>query len=133
MTVEEVLVTLGDQPLNKCAYSLVLMAMLNAYLPGDKPVTREMTGAHLLTMIYQMPNDELIDKVLNKKVSTVRSSDPYRHVVLVVAVVITGLSTLLAFSQVLGTNDLTIDEKISMMNVFTHSTTKILDFITSAL
>lgn len=78
MRLEEALIDVGAKPLYKSPYSKILNAMLNAYLPGDNPVNEDMTGHQLLSEIYQLKNAELQEKILNKKLGHLRTTDAYR-------------------------------------------------------
>jgi len=102
MTIEEVLIELGDQRLALSGYSKVLMAMLNAFLPGDKPVSIDMNGHEILTLIYQLPNEALQTKILGKQVGRVRGSDSYRNAVLATAALFIAIAMFLAIRGMRG-------------------------------
>jgi len=82
MRVEEALIELGEHPLHRSSYSNVLIAILNAYLPQRVRVTLNNTGQHVLTVIYQLSDETLQEKILQKKLGTVRNKDAYRTSVL---------------------------------------------------
>jgi uncharacterized membrane protein YkgB len=102
MKVEEVLIDLGDQPLRKSPYSRILHAVLNAYLPGEKPVNLEMDGQELLSLIYQLPDTALQERILEKQVGGVRNSDSYRTSVLIFSGFIGFIAVTVAITEILN-------------------------------
>lgn len=102
MKIEAILIELGDRPLRKSAYSKVLGAVLNAYLPGDSPVNDTMNGQELLAKIYQLNDVELQEKILEKQLGAVRNTDMYRNVVLIFAVIVGMTTVLIAMTEILS-------------------------------
>lgn len=105
MTIEEVLVDLGERRLGSSPYSRVAMAVLNALLPKDQLVTLDTSAVDILTSIYSIQDEALQERILSKRVSKVRNSDTYRTVILTSAVVFVGFSMLFAFIEINKTTD----------------------------
>lgn len=85
MKVEEVLIELGQSPLSTSPYSRVLLTLLNAYIPGETPITEQSSGLELLSMIYKMSDMKRQEKILNKNLGVIRSTDSYRTALLTMA------------------------------------------------
>lgn len=89
MTVDEVLVPLGDAPINSSPYSFVLLAMVNSYLSRHNmdEVAMDTPANVVLGEIWKLPEDERRG-LLKEIVSGVRDRNSYR-------VTLTGIAILL--------------------------------------
>lgn len=87
--IEEELIELGPRPLRNSSYSTVLLAVLNAYLPTRLHLKPETSGQQALTAIYQLHDETLQERILSKRVGSVRNLDSYRTALLVLSGLLT--------------------------------------------
>ncbi len=102
MNVEDALIELGDQPLRRSPYSSTLLMVLNAYLPGDQPISREVTGQEILSKVYQLPDVQLQERLMEREVGQLRGRDSYRTVLLVFSGVLGVLGIILAIAEIVS-------------------------------
>lgn len=126
MTIEDVLIDLADRQLRSSSYSKILHVMLNAFLSGDHPVTYEMSGQDILIQIYRLPDAQRQD-ILNKRLGTIRGSDPYRSVVLVIASVVSLLAVLMALVTVQGIDPHLINEDSQLFSLLFDNASRLLN------
>lgn len=100
MTIEDILIELGDRPLQKSPYSKVVFAIVNALLPTGKAITLTMQGHEILSLIYQLPDTALGEKILSRKVGTLRDTDHYRTLVLFFSALIGFITVTVALLEV---------------------------------
>lgn len=100
MTIEDILIELGDRPLQKSPYSKVVFAIVNALLPTGKAITPTMQGHEILSLIYQLPDTALGEKILSRKVGTLRDTDHYRTLVLFFSGLIGSITVMVALLEV---------------------------------
>lgn len=80
MTLEEVLVNLGDKPISSLAMKTRTLAFLNGSLAGQLQVDNDSIGIDILTFIYSIPDAELQRRILTKRFKV--SSDSYRSLIM---------------------------------------------------
>lgn len=83
--IEEALIELGPRPLRYSSYSHVLLAVLNAYLPSRVHLEPSVSGQHALTVIYQLKDEALQERILQKQLGSVRNRDSYRTALLLLS------------------------------------------------
>lgn len=132
MTIEEALMDLAERDLRSSAYSRILHAILNAYLPGDKPVTFEMTGQDILILVYRLPESQR-HELLSKRLAPVRASDPYRSVVLYISGLVGLLVVLLSFVVIQGVDPGMVNEDSELFTILMESAVRLLQYMVSEL
>lgn len=80
MTLEEVLVDLGDKPISSLMVGTRAIAFLNGSLTGQLHVSNDSVGIDILTFIYSLPDAELQRRILTKRFKV--STDPYRSLIM---------------------------------------------------
>lgn len=83
MTLEEVLVDLGDKPISSLMTSTRIIAFLNGNLTGQLHVSNDSVGIDILTFIYSLPDTELQRRILTKRFKV--STDPYRNLIMILS------------------------------------------------
>lgn len=83
MTLEEVLVDLGDKPISSLRKSTRTIAFLNGSLTGQLHVSNDSVGIDILTFIYSLPDTELQRRILTKRFKV--STDPYRNLIMILS------------------------------------------------
>lgn len=102
MTLEEVLVDLGDKPISSLRKSIRTIAFLNGNLAGQLHVSNDSVGIDILTFIYSLPDTELQRRILTKRFKV--STDPYRNLIMVLSGFL-GFITLGSVITILKTDD----------------------------
>lgn len=102
MNVEAALIELGEKPLRRSPYSSTLLLILNAYLPGDNPVSPESTGQEILSKVYQLPDTKLQERLMERPLGEVRGRDSYRTVLLVLSGFMGIIGIALAISEIVS-------------------------------
>ncbi len=88
MKIEEVLIELGEKPLYKCAYSKLLIAVINSQLSANSQVTKDDTGYDIIGAIYTIRDEGIRDRLLQKEVHTVRERDSYKQTLVIASVIV---------------------------------------------
>lgn len=83
MTLEEVLVDLGDKPISSLRKSTRTIAFLNGNLTGQLHVSNDSVGIDILTFIYSLPDTELQRRILTKRFKV--NTDPYRNLIMILS------------------------------------------------
>lgn len=84
MRLEEALINLGDQPLSASPYSNAIKAFVNSLVADPSVAIDQNTPGHaVLSVVYQMTDLTKQDRILNKELGHVRSSDMYRNMILI--------------------------------------------------
>jgi len=113
MNVEAALIELGDKPLRRSPYSSTLLLVLNAYLPGNNSVSRETTGQEVLSLVYQLPDTSLQERLLEREVGQVRGRDSYRTVLLAVSGLMGIFGVALAVAEIVTPKSTGVSELIN--------------------
>lgn len=113
MNVEAALIELGDNPLRRSPYSNTLLLVLNAYLPGNNIVSRETSGQETLSLIYQLPDTALQERLLEREVGQVRGRDSYRTALLVISGLMGVSGVALAITEIVTPDSTGVSELIT--------------------
>lgn len=112
MTLQEILISLGEQPLSTSPYSASIRAVVMGGLgkKGDD-VTRDTPGYIVLSKIHALTNEIKKEKMLNHSLTNIRSSDLYKQSLLLASAVVAMVAIVMALMVVYG--DVTITPELT--------------------
>lgn len=103
MIVENALLDLGNRPLRKSSFSMVIVAVVNSYLERYQidPIDSDTTGDVALSRIYRL--DQTVQKeVLERKVGVVRDRDTYRMTLMYASGIIALIVVVIAIIEIMN-------------------------------
>lgn len=96
MTIEDLLVDLGDNRIDTNRYWSVVLGMVNSHLPVDAKLVKTQTGNDVIGAIYSLPDPAVRAEILNRPYMSAPPRDNFRVMLLVVGVVFTVIAVSLA-------------------------------------
>lgn len=101
MIVENALLDLGNRPLRRSSFSIVIVAVVNSYLERYQidPIDVETPGDVALSRIYRL-DQTVQQEVLERKVGVVRDRDTYRMTLMFASGIIALIVVVIAIVEI---------------------------------
>lgn len=96
MTIEDLLVDLGDNRIDTNRYWGVVLGMVNSHLPADAKLVKTQSGNEVISAIYGLQDDSVRAAILTRPYMSAPPRDNFRLLLLMVGFGFTAVAVSLA-------------------------------------